>query len=259
MQARSFGVIVRLLASVWWLKSSFALHSFASSVTLAGFTMNAYTNQDMSSSNSNSNRNTMPMVVVFGRPGAGKSTVADWAVDFLMSSEDNNIHVLGLDLDVCVPQWMRDNFAKGSYPTLEERHIFAKGACDYVDEQLLQLQQETLRKNKELSMGVIISFSFVNTDLRETFRQRFPHAQWYLVNTSEEEATLRIQKRQGHFYKGKKDKETATDHKSKRPNRNNNSEWEFAQVDFHHVDLDGNDSIECNAKTVAKGLLNLFE
>jgi hypothetical protein len=48
----------------------------------------------------------------------------------------------------------------------------------------------------------IISFSFVNTDLRNVFRQRFPHAQWVLMDTTEMEAQRRIEQRQGHFFKG---------------------------------------------------------
>ena len=49
-----------------------------------------------------------PIWIIFGRPGAGKTTIANVVVDRLGSVE-----TLALDLDVCVPQWMRDNFAKG--------------------------------------------------------------------------------------------------------------------------------------------------
>ena len=50
------------------------------------------------------------MVVIFGRPGAGKSTVAHAALEL---AQQRGIQCLGLDLDSCVPQWMRDNFANG--------------------------------------------------------------------------------------------------------------------------------------------------
>jgi energy-coupling factor transporter ATP-binding protein EcfA2 len=54
-----------------------------------------------------------PLVVVFGRPGSGKSTIADAATGLLT---DEGRSILRLDLDVCVPQWMKDNFANGIYP-----------------------------------------------------------------------------------------------------------------------------------------------
>jgi len=78
------------------------------------------------------------IVVVFGRPGAGKTTVAT-AVIKVFEDENLKVHdfvVHGLDLDVCVPQWMKDNFARGMYPTLEQRNKFAIGCCKYVREKL---------------------------------------------------------------------------------------------------------------------------
>ena len=65
-------------------------------------------------------------LIIFGRPGAGKSTIAER----LIAHPDANAY--NVDLDVCVPQWMRDNFAKGVYPTLAERQAFASDAADYV-------------------------------------------------------------------------------------------------------------------------------
>lgn len=71
----------------------------------------------------------IPMVVVFGRPGAGKTAVADRAVELLLLHPQQQslrsssiLRPIGLDLDVCVPQWMRDNFAKGFY-----RKFFHRG------------------------------------------------------------------------------------------------------------------------------------
>ena len=66
-------------------------------------------------------------LIIFGRPGAGKSTIADRLVTHPDADGAYNV-----DLDVCVPQWMRDNFAKGVYPTLAERQAFASDAADYV-------------------------------------------------------------------------------------------------------------------------------
>ena len=65
-------------------------------------------------------------LIIFGRPGAGKSTIAER----LVAPPDANAY--NVDLDVCVPQRMRDNFAKGVYPTLAERQAFASDAADYV-------------------------------------------------------------------------------------------------------------------------------
>jgi gluconate kinase len=194
--------------------------------------------------------NDTTMMVLFGRPGAGKSVVADAAIN-LLSAEEENLHCVGLDLDVCVPQWMRDNFARGKYPTLKEREEFAISACDYVDKKLL----EESASNGDQKTVVIVSFSFVNTDLRDIFRSRFPNALWALVNTTEMEAGDRIKKREGHFYKGAPpqiDKEKMASEESL---SSDNSEWKFAPVTFSHTVLPGHDPVEENARTVADTIL----
>lgn len=151
---------------------------------------------------------------------------------------------------------MRDNFAKGQYPTLEERIDFAMNACDYVEK---SLAKTTTAPAVE---GAVVSFSFVNTDLRDIFRERFPAAQWYLMDTSEQEAADRILQRQGHFYKGKVvdvDDESSLqkpkdDESPQRP-ESDNKDWDFAPVTFDHVVLDGTQSVSKNADIVATGLL----
>ena len=187
---------------------------------------------------------TSRIVVVFGRPGAGKSTVSDKAVELNVEKSRN---IACLDLDACVPQWMKDNFAKGIYPNLEQRKEFAVSACDYVDEKLRMMDQ---------SSRVIISFSFVNTDLRDVFRARFPGAKWILINTDEAEAQDRIQKREGHFYKGappsKSSLESLAAAEENETLKADNSEWNFAPVEFDHVVLDGLRSIEENAEVILK-------
>ena len=59
------------------------------------------------------------MVVVFGRPGAGKTTVSEEAVRLLKtetcSVETAPTNHLHLDLDVCVPQWMRVSISHPYY------------------------------------------------------------------------------------------------------------------------------------------------
>ena len=52
------------------------------------------------------------LFVVFGRPGSGKTTVANKAFDVLtleLKNRDDR-ECVALDLDVCVTQAMRDNF-----------------------------------------------------------------------------------------------------------------------------------------------------
>ena len=200
------------------------------------------------------------LFVVFGRPGSGKTTVANEAFGIvsseLKSREDKKIACLALDLDVCVTQAMRDNFGKGIYPTLEERKVFATDACDYVEEQLVEVCNQ---KDEPDSICTIISFSFVNTDLRDIFRSRFPSAEWILMDTSEDECTKRINEREGHFYKGEistEDEESeASDDSPGEVDEKDNSDWKFAPVDFPHVILDGFTSVEDNAKQVAEKIL----
>lgn len=210
-----------------------------------------------------------PKVVVFGRPGAGKTTIANAAVDLLLDNnhgenvENDNVPSIGLDLDVCVPQWMKDNFAGGIYPTLKQRQDFAVTCCDYVETELTrQISTKTTARNKTM-VATVISFSFVNTDLRDVFRSRFPDAVWALVDTSEEQANIRIQTRQDHFYKGEqttaqKDPEQPTEAQQLQEKNGDdggddvdNSEWKFAPVTFPHTILDGAESIDVNAKKVA--------
>lgn len=191
-----------------------------------------------------------PIIVIFGRPGAGKSTVTDAVIAQAKAAGIDN--TLALDLDVCVPQWMRDNFAAGIYPSLQQRREFALSACDYVDSKL-----------SADSAPTIISFSFVNTDLRDVFRERFPHAGWALMDVTDKVAKERIDAREGHFYKGSPGEEnsdegaeTAAANYSSSSNDKqdeadvDNSEWNFAPVTFSHTIIDGNEDVEVNAKKV---------
>ena len=100
-------------------------------------------------------------------------------------------------------------------------------------------------------MIVIISFSFVNTDLRTAFRESFPDSVWILVDTSDDLAKQRISKREGHFYKNtdyvKGAEEDAT---TKTDKDDDNSEWNFQPVTFDHMILDGRQDVEVNARQI---------
>mmetsp|Transcript_2219 Transcript_2219/g.4095 ORF Transcript_2219/g.4095 Transcript_2219/m.4095 type:complete len:198 (+) Transcript_2219:196-789(+) len=186
------------------------------------------------------------IIVVFGRPGAGKTTIATKVVNLCNASDAEHTStshdkVWCLDLDVCIPQWMKDNFAKGIYPTPEQRNDFALNACAYVEERLAAMRQ---------SDKVIVSFSFVNTDLRDIFKGRFPNSQWFLVDTSVEEAQNRIRQRENHFYKGGLAQEEGTNNLKDEEEDECNNEWNFAPVDFEHILLDGLAPIDENAKRI---------
>lgn len=185
------------------------------------------------------------ILVVFGRPGSGKTTITELVVEKVVTQ--GRTSVLHLDLDVCIPQWMKDNFAAGVYPTLAQRLDFAQAACDYVQGRI---------DSHGSARAVLVSFSFVNTDLRDVFRTRFPFSQWLLIDTSEKEAQRRIEERKGHFYKGKleKDAEDVVD-QHKASSSQDNSEWVFATVTFPHTTLDGLLPPEQNAQTILS-LLN---
>ena len=171
----------------------------------------------------------IPIICLFARPGAGKTTTANKVLNELSDC-------IGVDLDICISAELRENFEKGIYPNSAQRVEFMESACDYLESLLLVKQIENPKRYK----SCLISFSFVNNDLRKVFRNRFPSAKWVLLDTSNEIAASRIEKRNGHFYKGAPIVESDSV-------ENKRSEWEFAPIDFEHMKLDGQDSLESNS------------
>lgn len=137
---------------------------------------------------------------------------------------------------------MKENFSNGIYPTLKERQDFALDCCRYVEERCQEMSQYIEGGNQKL--GALISFSFVNNDLRDVFRGRFGHATWILLDTSEERANERIAKREDHFYQGKRHSSNPASTEA------DNTEWNFAPVTYPHIILNGEDEIETNARQV---------
>ena len=140
---------------------------------------------------------------------------------------------------------------------------------------MLELKQKIAKRNSNNTIpSSIISFSFVNTDLRDIFRSRFPNAAWVLIDTDDAEATRRINEREDHFYKGKdpiKDEESSTTKSDNDENNfesskdgdgddsGDNSDWLFAPVTFPHHALPGKNTIEKNADSVLEVLFDQTE
>jgi energy-coupling factor transporter ATP-binding protein EcfA2 len=208
------------------------------------------------------------IVVVFGRPGAGKTTVANLALNLVVAKDGSipTLSVFAIDLDTCVPQWMRDNFSNGIYPTLSQRIDFANHCCEFVATQL-QAHMNSISLPEcpgsdhhyvmlpPTRIGCIVSFSFVNTDLRDIFRKRFPMAQWILLDTCDVVAQQRIKQRKNHFYTGTKVDASLLPQE----NEDNDSNcWNFAPVTFAHTILSGMEPPESNAERVVDILLQML-
>ena len=188
---------------------------------------------------------------------AGKTTIANKALEIIEeTTREEGCHCLGLDLDVAIPQWMKDNFSKGIYPTLKQRQEVALTFCDYVELCCQEARQQ--KHNENTKLGALVSFSFVNTDLRDIFRERFHHARWVLVDTSAELADERISQRKGHFYGGKK---AVKDEGGKPDDQKDvdNSDWNFAPVTFPHDILDGTEPVDINAQRVSEIFRKSFQ
>lgn len=157
--------------------------------------------------------------IIFGRPGAGKDAVGEQVLKRLKD-------LVQLDLDNLRSEKMKADLNEGIWPSSEERTEFALRAVEFVKN---ETESRLLRR-------ALITFSFVNTDMREIFRETFgDQLQWFLLNTDEEIARQRIKERTGHFY------------------TNWEGEWKFEDVDFHHhvIPLDGTASTETNGRIVA--------
>ena len=77
-----------------------------------------------------------PMFVICGRPGAGKSTLATQLQLQLQQPQQEAFPLHFIDLDVCITDEMKENFAMGQYPTLEQRAKFMQACIAYTPAQL---------------------------------------------------------------------------------------------------------------------------
>jgi gluconate kinase len=110
-------------------------------------------------------------------------------------------------------------------------------ACKYTRSAISATKFDDLKRKI-----VIISFSFVNTDLRDIFAEEFPLARWIHINTSESLAEKRLAAREKHFYKGAPE--------------NVGDEWKFAAVDFDHLDVDGSQNVEDSSLRIAEYIVS---
>ena len=217
------------------------------------------------------------LFILFGIPGAGKTTIAKNVVQKLLTSTSNVIEtgndakvqpkpfILDLDLDDCVPEWMRLNFAKGIYPTLQQRNQFSSSCCEYVNQSLRKFSQSNFAttispsNSVDKQILVIVSFSFVNDDLRINFRQQFPNSHWILIDTSEIEAQRRIRQRSDHFYKGKPCQTLESDVPVHNQSSRDNNEWKFAPVAFPHTIVNGHNAIEETTSEIVELIQNTIQ
>jgi gluconate kinase len=111
---------------------------------------------------------------------------------------------------------------------------------------------------------VVVSFSFVNDDLRINFRNQFPNSHWILINTTEVEAQRRIQQRSNHFYMGKPHAQLGNEipESKQRTSQNvtavtdpDNNDWVFAPVTFSHTIVNGQNPIEVTSSEIIESIL----
>lgn len=233
----------------------------------------------------NDRHRNVPLFVLFGRPGAGKTTVAHAVVELLHNTDSvcldvpattiddhsattttNKWRLIHADLDVCIPEWMKDNFRKGVYPDHGQRVRFADDACDHVDGLIRDATTTTSSTSETARIVVLVSFSFVNTDLRDRVRERYNNEDnesqkrtrlhWILLDTNVAESNRRIASREGHFYETENEQTTdatttATDDNAEETkSKECGSEWVFAPVTFDHLVLDGLARAEENAASI---------
>ena len=142
------------------------------------------------------------------------------------------------------------------YPTLQQRAAFISNACDYVKGQIKSSTRNKDERNVRLI--TIVSFSFVNIDLRDAFRDEFPRARWILVDTDARTSEGRISAREGHFYDDAPSDEGddggggGARGGDANGGSDDGSEWEFRPVDFPHVILDGREPVEFNANRIER-------
>ena len=213
------------------------------------------------------------MIVLFGRAGAGKTTIAKVVIKMIQYNNDSHNSIIHHDLDDYIPDWMKTNFIKGIYPTVSQRALFIEGACDRISLVKDHPVNVTAAAAATESSVVVVSFSFVNDDIRIIYRRRFPNAIWILVDVNDDLASERILMRRGHFYKRVCEIEGGDEYSNANAETKNDDddddddndddddddddddgrkedEWDFQEVPFDHVILNGEESVEVNARRV---------
>ena len=102
--------------------------------------------------------------------------------------------------------------------TLPGLQVTEEVACDHVDGLICDATTTTSSTSETARIVVLVSFSFVNTDLRDRVRERYNNEDnesqkrtrlyWILLNTNVAESNRRIMSWEGHFYETKNEQTT---------------------------------------------------
>ena len=161
---------------------------------------------------------------------------------------------------------MKDNFRKGVYLDHDQRVRFAADACNHVDGLIWDATTTTSLTSKAARIVVLVSFSFINTNLHDRVREGYNNKDnesqkktclhWILLDTNVAESNCRIESWEGHFYETVNEQTTnatttATENNEEETkNKECGSEWVFAPVTFDHLVVDGLARAEENAVSI---------
>lgn len=170
----------------------------------------------------------IPHAVLFGRPGAGKTTTAKAIQDM---KAENGIKLVPFELDPYVPKEIIDVFMAGGYPSVEMRVAFVE-KCTEIVKAIRETLAEATEGGSTLKVGLLVIQAFPHEDMRAVYRAAFPDAEWFLVDTADEVAGERVRAREGHFYK------------------HDTLPVPFEEIDFPHTAYEGTTDPAENAKQI---------